>query len=67
MPQCVFAYTPPGLSPPFTNISRMESGEYRLIVRSADGGPTAEMMLSREMVTEMYRSLLRDLMATENG
>jgi hypothetical protein len=69
MPLCVFAYTPPGPTPPFINISRLESGDYRVLMRSsvADGmgiSPVAEMILSREHVAEMYRSLLRDLLAT---
>ena len=70
MPLCVFAYTPAMPEPPFVNVSRLENGEYRITVRSevrdgTDYGPTASMTLTREHVTELYRSLLRDLMVTD--
>lgn len=69
MPLCVFAYTPVGENPPYTNVSRMENGDYQITVRSEveDGTgmkPTSQMTLSRAHAAELYRSLLRDLLAT---
>lgn len=70
--QCVYTHTPPGQMPPYLNVTRLESGDYRITVRSAathdvmqsddpplaSYGPTATIELSEHELYAMAAAIV---------